>query len=125
MAEFVGEANVVPVSVVEVVDDSVVVRLAGDRSHPLRVRRRARAGDGTDPPVVVLRPQHLRLVTPGEGHLIGSIQRVSFLGPHSRYRIEVPGGSVIHVEAVHRSGWAVGDLVGIHVEDRSGSALTG
>jgi ABC-type Fe3+/spermidine/putrescine transport system ATPase subunit len=88
MADFLGSVNLVRVPVVERTGSTTVVRL-GEHTLPLRQGR----PDG-DEALLSIRPETLRLVSPGEPvgeglSLPGRVVRRTFLGHLMRYTVQV------------------------------------
>ncbi len=85
-ARFVGDANVLPVDIVEPNDSHATVRLAG---HVFRVPCGGRLDEG--PGWLVLRPEVVRLADTGDGSLRGVVRDLAFRGSGFSYLVEVSG----------------------------------
>ena len=99
-AQFVGDANVLPVEVVEAGRGNSLLALG---EHRMRV---ACSPTGTGPAWLVLRPEAVRVARPGANGvadaLTGSVRDVAFRGAGFSYRIELPALGV-HVKAETRA----------------------
>jgi spermidine/putrescine transport system ATP-binding protein len=108
VAEFVGNANLLPVDAVSADGSSTLVRLRGG-DHEVRVERRL-AGNAA---WLVLRPETLVLGGDGEASLDGVVRDVAFLGSMITYVVDIHGIGVRVQEAGRdvRPRHAVGDAV--------------
>jgi spermidine/putrescine transport system ATP-binding protein len=87
-ARFIGSGTFLDGRVVAAVGDRVEVDIRG---HTLRPRAAGAAPGG--PAVVLLRPQEIRLVAPGEGIADGVVQTRAFFGDHYELTIETELGT--------------------------------
>ena len=85
-ARFVGDANVLPVEVVETSDDRATVAVADLRTAAPRV-----PGIGTGPAWLVLRPEVIRLSSGNGDGIRGVVRDLAFRGAGFSYRIEIAG----------------------------------
>jgi ABC-type Fe3+/spermidine/putrescine transport system ATPase subunit len=85
-ARFVGDANVIPVEVVDADGSDATVALGG-----LHLAARRPEGLGAGPAWLVVRPQVVRVASNGDTGLRGTVRDLSFRGTGFSYRIEVPG----------------------------------
>jgi spermidine/putrescine transport system ATP-binding protein len=108
VAEFVGDANLLPVDVVSVNGTSSLVRLRGG-AHEVRVEHRLSADAGW----LVLRPETVMLGGDGAASIDGTVRDVAFLGSMITYVIDVSGLSMRVQEAGRdvRPRYEVGDAV--------------
>jgi spermidine/putrescine transport system ATP-binding protein len=108
VAEFVGDANLLPVDVVSSDGSSTLVQLRGGE-HQVRVERRLSQASGW----LVLRPETLGLGGDGAAALDGSVRDVAFLGSTITYLVDVHGMSLRVQEAGGdvRPRYSVGDAV--------------
>jgi spermidine/putrescine transport system ATP-binding protein len=99
VADFIGESNFLPATVLESGPDMVTVQLR-DGSTIRAVRR----GDyrREQPVSIAIRPERLRLSDKASGNgancLAGSAQRIIYLGTATRYEIGLPSGSTLLVD---------------------------
>ena len=116
VADFIGQANVLPALAADGPADSLPVSCYG-RNYAVRyLRNRTYAKNGAVS--LVVRPESLRLGAPTESTLPGAVQLRTFVGDRLEYEIALPDGKVIHVEEpymigvpVHEEGEAVGVIV--------------
>jgi iron(III) transport system ATP-binding protein len=88
VAEFIGEANLLPAQIESAEDGWADVRIGPQR---LRVQSRpVPSGSGT----VLARPEAIRIMAEGAG-LAGTIQKVSYLGSSTDYTVETDLGSIL------------------------------
>ena len=88
VAEFIGEANFLPATVVSSVDGWTNLQIG---SQSLRVRSRPVS---PGPVTVLARPEAIRIHVEGEG-LAGTIQKVSYLGSSADYTVETTLGPIL------------------------------
>jgi ABC-type Fe3+/spermidine/putrescine transport system ATPase subunit len=88
-ARFIGTGSFLPVEVEELLGDKASVRLDAEQVTP-------RVGDASPgmPATLMLRPEELRLTSPGEGRLAGRVVTTTFLGQHTEVVIESDRGEV-------------------------------
>jgi spermidine/putrescine ABC transporter ATP-binding subunit len=101
VAQFVGDANVLPAEVIEAGRRDSVLAIGGHRMPVARPQQR------TGPAWLVLRPEAVRVASSaangvGEG-LTGVVRDVAFRGTGYSYRIEIPALGV-HMKAETRAG---------------------
>jgi ABC-type Fe3+/spermidine/putrescine transport system ATPase subunit len=85
-AQFVGNANVIPVEVDSAADGTASVKVAG---LDLSVRCDETTAPG--PALLVVRPEVVRLAAAGGGGLQGKVRDAAYRGAGFSYRLEVPG----------------------------------
>jgi ABC-type Fe3+/spermidine/putrescine transport system ATPase subunit len=118
VAEFVGAANLVPVSVVEVRDLGVVVETAGGSRIP--VAAGGHAWGAGDRGLLCLRPEALRLEESerAAGGIRGKVAGHVFEGARQLYDVTIPGG-LVRVEMITSAqqgrGFKAGDDVKIEI----------
>jgi iron(III) transport system ATP-binding protein len=88
VAEFIGEANFLPATVVSSADGWTNLQIG---SQSLRVRSRPVS---PGPVTVLARPEAIRIHVDGEG-LVGTIQKVSYLGSSADYTVETMLGPIL------------------------------
>jgi spermidine/putrescine transport system ATP-binding protein len=99
VADFIGESNFLPGTVLEVGSDLVTVQLKDGSTV-----RAERQGDYQRDQVVsvAVRPEHLRLgdkvSSNGLNCLAGNVRRTIYLGTATRYEIDVTGGTTLIVD---------------------------
>jgi spermidine/putrescine transport system ATP-binding protein len=115
VAQFVGEANLIPGVVAQTTGAAVMVDLdAGSRltlayngSKPLSVGQSVLA---------VLRPEHLRVCDSGTAALSGAVERSIFLGTHTRHDVVLADGTRLRFHSgPHEGVGAVGELLDLEV----------
>lgn len=91
VADFIGQANIIPGSILSVAGDTVSVSLAG-MTVPVRAVKNASFVPGTAAAVVV-RPENL-LPAEGEG-IAGKVRTATFLGGRMEYEVALEGGGAV------------------------------
>ena len=93
IADFMGEANILPCEVEQVEGNDALVRLGNQR---YRVR-----GNGvpTGSAQLSVRPQFITLHSDGQGALQGEVTHSTWLGDHIEYEVATPLGSLFIVDA--------------------------
>ena len=104
VADFIGDSNIIPATMIE----DKLVSILGTRFTCVDT------GFGHNKPVdVVIRPEDVELVAPAQGTLTGEVTHLIFKGVH--YEMEVMAGGfewLVHSTALH----PVGEKVGIRVD---------
>lgn len=104
VADFIGDSNIIPATMIE----DKLVSILGTRFACVDT------GFGHNKPVdVVIRPEDVELVAPAQGTLTGEVTHLIFKGVH--YEMEVMAGGfewLVHSTALH----PVGEKVGIRVD---------
>jgi iron(III) transport system ATP-binding protein len=113
VADFIGDANVVEVTIAAVDGDVAEVIVGNAR------RRLPSRGLGRGPAHLALRPEGLVVrASPGDGAIGGRIKRASYLGSHVEYDIETPLGDLFvtdgDVDHIHAVGSEIGLDFGTH-----------
>jgi spermidine/putrescine transport system ATP-binding protein len=113
VAEFVGDATLVPAVAQTAARDALTVAVAG--AGPVQTRH---YGDGRIAPgdhgYLALRPEHLGITSPERGAFRGTVRDSIFLGSSTHYLVDVEGGVRLRV-AGSDDGAARGDHVGIEI----------
>jgi iron(III) transport system ATP-binding protein len=109
VADFIGRANFLDVTVARVVGGWAEVALWG---QPMRVPAHASVAPG--PAALMLRPEAIRLCQDGVGRFQGRVRAVTFLGSAIEYEIETSGQvlSVSDADGVWGSAFPEGAAVG-------------
>jgi ABC-type Fe3+/spermidine/putrescine transport system ATPase subunit len=116
-ARFVGDANVIPVEVVERGDGAATVAFG---AHRLAVP--SAAGTSVGPAWLVLRPEVVRLSAAAGNGVRGVVRDVAFRGSGFTYRVDVPGlAEPLKAEMPAEAGrpFELGSDVGIRWEAES------
>ncbi|MFJ7354904.1 ABC transporter ATP-binding protein [Phyllobacterium sp. NPDC097923] len=98
IADFIGEANVVPCEVLRSDGGNAIIRV-GTLEHAVPGRN-ARPG----PAKLAVRPNAITLEAGGNGAFAGSIRHAAYLGDHVEYEVETASGTLFVVDpAVDRN----------------------
>jgi len=93
VADFIGQANILPAIAETIADDKADLDLLGARLN-LRIVRDS--GEPRPGPVsVVLRPENIRLVEKGNGVLPATVQHRFFVGDHMEYELKLANEKTI------------------------------
>jgi iron(III) transport system ATP-binding protein len=112
IADFIGEANVVPCDVLAVEDGRARVRIgSGERDVPGR-------GIAPGPAKLAIRPHALSLSAGGGAILMGEVRHAAYLGDHVEYEVETPVGRLFVVDGGTDRLVPAGTAVGITLKDR-------
>ncbi|WP_062014546.1 ABC transporter ATP-binding protein [Aureimonas sp. AU4] len=112
IADFIGEANVVPCEVLRSADGALQARL-GDLRHPLHAPA-AREGAAQ----LAIRPNAMTLGDPLPGTLSGRVASAAYLGDHIEYEVETAVGRLFIVDAAIERVRPVASDVGIGLIER-------
>ncbi len=107
VADFIGQANVLPATARAISNGSVDVDLLG-AALPLRFV----AGSGPEAPgpcSVVLRPENILPVPPGQGLLPATVRHRFFVGDHMEYELELSNSRSIAAFVPYAPGMALFD----------------
>lgn len=116
VADFIGDANLLPCTIEALHSDTATVRLGHIVLHlPAR-------GLGPGPALLAVRPQRIRLLAPDPGRLEGRVAKASYLGSHMEYEIESEVGPLFVTDPEVTSPRPVGTSVGIGIP-ADGAAL--
>ncbi|MEM7378962.1 MAG: ABC transporter ATP-binding protein, partial [Pseudomonadota bacterium] len=89
VADFIGEANLIPCEIDTVDGDTAHIRI-GDHSHSLPAR-----GLGPGPATVAVRPERVQLVEASEPGLVSArIAKATYVGSHMEYTVDTPVGTL-------------------------------
>ncbi len=106
VADFIGEANLLPVEIARVEDGRASVRLG-----PVRLELPARAL-GVGPALLAARPHAVHLARePGPGRLPARIRKATYLGAHMEYELESEAGMLLVVDRAVEAPLAPGTAV--------------
>ncbi|MEJ8307801.1 ABC transporter ATP-binding protein [Agrobacterium larrymoorei] len=92
IADFMGEANVVPCEVVSQAGEEAIVRI-GKTEHRIPSRQ-PRAGAAK----LAVRPGAIRIGGPGEAGMPGRVLHTAYLGGHLEYEVETEVGTLFIVD---------------------------
>lgn len=92
IADFMGEANVVPCEVISQTDEEAIVRI-GKTEHRIPSRH-PRAGAAK----LAVRPGSIRIGGPGETGMPGRVLHTAYLGGHLEYEVETEVGTLFIVD---------------------------
>lgn len=112
IADFMGEANVVPCEVVSVENGEAVIRI-GKLEHRL-ASRNARPG----PAQLAVRPNAVTLHAQSGGDFPGRVTHSAYLGDHTEYEIETEHGKLFIVDPAVEEALAPQTDVAIHFKPR-------
>ena len=119
VANFIGETNVLDVTVQRGPDDALACRLSNGAAFPCQAAG-APPGDGAAAHVLI-RPERLSLVPEAESGtgLIGAIDQIVYLGTDIQYGIRLDGGPDVLVRlqnaGVDAAPYRTGDRVGLAI----------
>lgn len=112
IADFMGEANVVPCVVTSVGDGVATVMIEGVQHHlPTHLNF---TGQGA----LAVRPNAIRLSEPLAGALQGSIASAAYLGDHMEYEVKSAAGTLFVVDPAIEHVWSQGADVSIGFHER-------
>ncbi|WP_051469599.1 ABC transporter ATP-binding protein [Chelativorans sp. J32] len=115
VADFIGESNLLDCRI-ETSGSRHWLKLPFDHAIPVDG---GKAGGEFGPGAVkvLIRPENLRLVAPGEaGTPAGRVDEIVYLGMSTKYRIVLPDGTSLLARASDRSrAWDRGETVGIEI----------
>ncbi|WP_294641347.1 ABC transporter ATP-binding protein [uncultured Aureimonas sp.] len=114
IADFIGEANVVPCEVRRREDGRLEARL-GDLRHPVRA---APAPTREGAAKLAIRPNAITLGEPGPGRLDGRVASAAYLGDHIEYEVETAHGRLFVVDTAIETVRPVSSDVGIGLHER-------
>ncbi|MFK8082390.1 MAG: ABC transporter ATP-binding protein [Granulosicoccus sp.] len=109
VADFIGEANLLDATVLEVVDGMAKVDLgAGQMQISTPVRE-----SGVGPGRIAIRPGRIQLSGEGSSNTLkGMIEKLTYVGSHMEYRVKTSIGSVFVVADVE-TDFSVGESVSV------------
>ncbi|WP_062235463.1 ABC transporter ATP-binding protein [Aureimonas sp. N4] len=112
IADFIGEANVVPCEVARAGDGGLEARLGGLR-HPIRA---ATAREGAAQ--LAIRPNAITLGEPRPDRLDGRVASAAYLGDHIEYEVETALGRLFVVDTAIETVRPVSSAIGIGLHER-------
>lgn len=112
IADFMGEANVVPCEVTGV-NGGVASVLVDGYHHKLPTHLDFK-GQGA----LAVRPNAIVLSAPQKGALLGTISSAAYLGDHMEYEVNTPAGTLFVVDPAIEQAWASGADVAIGFRER-------
>lgn len=120
IADFIGDANLVPCEVETVKDGVATAVLNGQRVNVPRIGPNVKKGSAQ----LVLRPHALRLAPPTQGALVGEISYAAYLGKEMQYALETPVGSLFVIAPMHARPFSQGDSVAVEFEQAHARIVT-
>lgn len=112
IADFMGEANVVPCEVSEVKNGIASLLIDG---HPHQLPTHLNfTGHGA----LAVRPNAIELGEPKDGALLGKIVSAAYLGDHMEYEVDTPAGILYVVDPAIERAWSRGAEVSIGFRER-------
>ena len=118
IADFIGEANLVPCVVERVADGMATVAVGG-----LRVEAPARAAR-PGPAQLAVRANAVAL-TPGAGPLEGRVVSAAYLGDHVEYEVDTPVGTLLAIDGESVSPLGAGTRVAVTFRARGLAVIQG
>lgn len=118
VAEFIGRANCIKATAIEVSPSMVKLRLAGGQELWVPKTTNATPGEQF---VLIIRPESIQFVSPSQGELTGKVMAAQVAGALAQYRVEVPQCGEILVEvfqALRKEEIKVGALIGLKVDSQ-------
>ena len=109
IADFIGDANLVPCEVEAVSDEMATAILNGQK---LKVPN---SGIAKGTAQMVLRPHALRLTAPETPGLEGQISYAAYLGKEMQYTVDTPVGSLFIITPVQANPFGQGDSVSVRI----------
>jgi iron(III) transport system ATP-binding protein len=119
IADFIGEANVVPCEVVSVDNGQAHIKV-GEGEHRLGDR-----GLVAGPAKLAIRPNAMTLRTREGAMLAGQVLHAAYLGDHVEYEIETKAGPLFLIDSGTDRMLAPGTDVGIDLHDRGLALVPG
>ena len=125
VADFIGETNLLDVTVEEVKGDEAQCRIGGTAVIPCAVAGQATKGSAGH---VSIRPERLRLTRPAEDdRLVGTVDRVIYLGTDNQYLVHLDDGTEITVRTqnAHNAAHdiAPGERAALKIDDGAARLL--
>jgi spermidine/putrescine transport system ATP-binding protein len=118
VADFIGDTNFLTGELVAVNGAQAQVRLDAGAELPARMPHGTQAAPGARV-TAAIRPEHARLVAPGEGPLAGTVETVVYFGTDSHYHLKLSDGSRFTARLQNSAGGArhaaEGDRIGVAI----------
>ena len=124
VADFIGQANILPATATDIVGDTAAVDLFGTS-----LALRTVLDSGTPQPgkvSVVLRPENIRLVTAGKGQLAARVLNRFFVGDHMEYEVRLANDQSVAAFVPYAPGMTMfdpGTDVGLAFEENAAVVL--
>lgn len=118
IADFIGEANVLPCEIVEIDDKEATIRVSGLK-HKVPARG-SRPGQGR----IAVRPNSITLEPADSAAFFGRISHAAYLGDHIEYEAETSDGRLFVVDPSVDRPLAPGTTVAIGLKNRGIAIIT-
>jgi iron(III) transport system ATP-binding protein len=113
IADFIGDANILPCELLEIGDGQAIVRLAGIQMNANTYRRDLSAAR------LVAHPQSITLSTDrSDGAVPGHVLHSAYLGNQMQYTVGTEVGEIFVIDNVMRDRFVRDDSVFVHFEDK-------
>ena len=115
VADFIGETNLIDVTVNSVHGDMATCTLTDGTTLQCKTAGDTSPGSGH----LSIRPERLALSGSGQGDMSGTVQRLTYLGTDMRIAVEVDSGTVLTVRMQNTDDATLpdrGDRVGLQIE---------
>ncbi|HMR29449.1 MAG TPA: ABC transporter ATP-binding protein [Geminicoccaceae bacterium] len=120
VADFIGDANLLPCDIAEIYGREAVVRLGGLEA------RLPRRGLGTGSALIAIRPQSLHLsASPGADTLPAKVSHATYLGSHMAYELDTAIGELYVEDHATERPFAAGDEVHVALAPRGVTLVPG
>ncbi|HKQ95689.1 MAG TPA: ABC transporter ATP-binding protein [Aestuariivirgaceae bacterium] len=126
VANFIGDTNFLSGRIVKAEGGRATVKLTSGATISAHLGDRA-AGSGEA--TIVVRPEHARLVTPGNGSVLtGRIANVVYFGTDTHYHLALDDGSPFTIRHQNAGGaagaWAAGSAAGVTFDGEAAQVLS-
>lgn len=119
IADFIGEANVIPCEIVSVDAGSAVVQVGG-LQHRVPLAAPVEPG----PAHLAVRANAIRLLPGQDTGLSGTIRSAAYLGDHIEYEVDMTHGAAFVVDPAAEDPMRPGTDVGVSLRDRGIALIT-
>ena len=119
VADFIGETNLLPVSVKGISDGMARVVLPGGHELDCPATETDAETDAAGTHHVSIRPERLSLTAPGSGDLEAQVERIVYLGTDLQLLARLPGGEALHARLQNSARITLpepGATVGLQIE---------
>jgi ABC-type Fe3+/spermidine/putrescine transport system ATPase subunit len=123
VAEFVGEANMLPCTVVSTEDGGVRVKLEQTGHESLFPHYGSEGLEAGAPGLLAVRPEHMHLAPPDGADMVGRLAGNILLGPVTVHEVMVSEDLTLRVHARPEDEQRVGDQVGVAVQSGRGAVV--